>query len=67
MPSGGIQGRPPQTRAGGMSLYIDPDPVQVARIWHSHGYHAVIERWHWKTPTDLYELRAVGLSMLEAA
>lgn len=50
----------PQYRFGGMPLYRDPDPVTVARLWRSHGYQAVLERWFWKNHTDLQVIRKVG-------
>jgi len=50
----------PQTRYGGSSLYVEPDPVTVAKLWKSHGWQAVLDRYHWKGHTELQNIRAVG-------
>jgi len=50
----------PQTRYGGQSLYVEPDPVRVAKLWRSHGWQAVLDRYFWKGHTELQNIRAVG-------
>jgi hypothetical protein len=50
----------PQTRYGGASLYVEPDPVRVAKLWHSHGWQAVLDRYFWKGHTELQNIRIVG-------
>ena len=43
-------------------LYVNerPDPVKVARIMESHGYHAAVERWGWLSAATVSHLAAEG-------
>ena len=50
----------PQNRYAGESLYVEPDPVKVAKLWRSHGWQAVADRYHWKCHSDLKNIRIVG-------
>jgi len=52
--------RRPQTRFGGKSIYAEPDPATVARLWRSHGAEAAYARWHWKSESELKVLRRLG-------
>lgn len=54
----------PQKRYVGESLYVEPDPVTVAKLWKSHGWQAVLDRYHWKGHTELQNIRAVGTERL---
>lgn len=46
-------GQRPAHRFGGDSVYLEPDPVTVARVWRTHGWTAVAERWFYKSHTEL--------------
>ncbi len=53
-------GQRPAHRFGGDSVYLEPDPVTVARVWRTHGWQAVVERWFYKSHTELKNIRIVG-------
>ena len=59
-------GIPKGTPFGGDSVYSEPDPVTVARVWRTHGWTAVAERWFYKSHTELKNIRLVGEERLAA-
>ena len=53
-------------RFGGDGVYLEPDPVTVARVWRTNGWTAVAERWFYKSHTELQNIRIVGEERIAA-
>lgn len=47
-------------RYAGKSLYKQPSPELVAKIWAEYGFHVVEERWFWMYHDELLALRKIG-------
>jgi len=50
-----------------LHVHITPDPVKVAQIMESHGYHAAVERWDWLSAGTVSHLATEGRRRMQAS